>query len=170
MKLAHTRSPLLIGNVVLLLALVWMSLGDNAEIEWPVGSIREMPKEKAPEPLQPPKSSMEQVEVVWQRPLFSPSRTPDAARASAAPDQLVGLTLTGTAAYGENQWAFLRLKDDRSIKIKVNDSLQGGWTLSQVTPNSATFKRNGQTQVISIPVRRLPAPSPLLKLPLLPTR
>lgn len=170
MTLVPSKSILLVGNVALILALACVTVGDISDIEWPAGPIRQIPKAKSPDPLQLPESSMQQIEVVWQRPLFSPSRTPDAVRASSEPDGLVGVTLTGTAVYGAGQWAFLRLRDDRSIKMKVNDSLSGGWTLSQVTSSSVTFKRNGQTQVISIPVRRLPAPSPLLKLPLLPTR
>lgn len=107
-----------------------------------------------------------ELKVIWQQPLFSPQRRPDPqAETSTKPAQLDGVTLQGIAMDGINQWALLRMRDNRPFKIKVGEEFGGEWRLKHVTANSALFSRNGQTLELTIPMRRLPAPSPVLKLP-----
>jgi general secretion pathway protein N len=81
-----------------------------------------------------------------------------------------GVVLTGVVIDGQAQWALLRLTDKRSLKLAVGKTLDNGWTLTALSPLQATFKYQGQTRQLSLPVLRLPPPStaPLITLPNVP--
>jgi general secretion pathway protein N len=113
----------------------------------------------------PPSLTEDQLQVAWQRPLFSPDRSPDLSPDAARPDatRFEGLTLSGVVLDGAGadapRWALLHRQDKRALKIRLGDTLDNGWTLSQLTPRVATFTRQGQSQTLSLPVLRLPPPS-----------
>ena len=114
-----------------------------------------------------PAMPLEQLASSWQHPIFSPDRQPDLASAPQASSQFTGVLLTGVILDGQAQWALLRLADKRSVKLKVGDALDNGWTLSHLDPLQATFTHQGQSRLLSLPVLRLPPPSkaPALTLP-----
>jgi general secretion pathway protein N len=72
---------------------------------------------------------------------------------------------------GSSRWVLLQLPQKRRLKLAVGSTLDNGWTLDSVTPQSATFSHQGQTRELRLPLLRLPPPSqvPPITLPHVPT-
>ncbi|MGY4494986.1 hypothetical protein [Pseudomonas sp. TE3610] len=153
-------------NGVLAASLAWLASIQGA-VDWdstgPAAPLPALPK-AAPSLAPLPDA---QIAQGWQQPLFSPDRSPDAAKAGAVSAGLEGVTLGGVVIDGDAQWALLRLRDQRNAKLKRGEALDGGWVLTELSATSATFSRQGQARTVNIPVPRLPAPAmaPVLKLP-----
>ncbi|WP_213877906.1 type II secretion system protein N [Pseudomonas sp. dw_358] len=149
----------------LVAALAWCALANPRALVWlPVAALPKV-NNPAPVALAVADLSSEERAVAWQQPLFSPDRQPDLARASAASTSLDGLALGGVMLHGKEQWALLRQRDKRALKLQPGDRLDNGWTVQQLTATSVTFQRQGQTQTLNLPVPRLPAPAAAPVLP-----
>ncbi|WP_277964256.1 general secretion pathway protein GspN [Pseudomonas sp. RIT-To-2] len=154
-------------NGLLLAAVAWQCLGGEPAPRWaPVAQHSPPPVKAVPVPalLQLPDSERQ---VAWQHPLFSPDRQADAARGGAGAPTLDGVRLSGVVVDGDQRWALVRLANQRSLKLRLGDALDSGWTLAQVSATTATFQRQGQAHTLNLPVPRLPATAaaPLLTLP-----
>jgi general secretion pathway protein N len=150
---------------VLVACLAWLGAGGGQSLTWlaePEAGQRAA-HSTGPTAPRPPSLTVDQLQVAWQRPLFSPDRSPDAATPGPGPTRLEGLTLSGVVLDGAGadapRWALLHRQDQRALKLRLGDTLDNGWTLSQLTPRVATFTRQGQSQTLSLPVLRLPPPS-----------
>ena len=152
-------NPLLLIPCALLATLMALLLtGSGSDPEW-------LPPADAPpmsnantRPLAMPELAEQRLALIWQQPLFSPTRQGDLAADHAADTGLKGLTLSGVVLDGAAQWALLR-QGPRSIKLKVGASLDNGWQLQALNPRQATFVHQGQTHQLSIPLLRLPPPA-----------
>ncbi|EIK94453.1 general secretion pathway protein GspN [Pseudomonas sp. M47T1] len=162
----HMAVILLLINGALVACLVWVGASQGA-VEWnsvgPAAPLAVLPA-AAPALTPLPETQLAQA---FQQPLFSPDRSPDAAKAGAVSAGIEGVTLGGVVINGQAQWALLRLRDQRAVKLKRGDALDGGWVLTELAATSATFTRQGQARTVNIPVPRLSAPAvaPVLKLP-----
>ena len=105
--------------------------------------------------------------AIWQQPLFSPDRRPDAERGQSADTGLAGYALSGVVLDGAGQWALLR-QGERALKLKLGQALDNGWVLSKLTPRQASFSYQGQTHQLAIPILRLPPPETADDAPRLP--
>lgn len=167
MKINRTTVVLVALNGVLICALAWAWLCDESGVQW-VQTDAPAPVSIKPAPLpRLVEVPLSEREVAWQHPLFSPDRQSDLSKAGPGVQQLDGVRLTGVVVDGQTSWALLRLANQRNLKLKQGESLDGGWVLAQVHPGSATFQRQGQTHTLELPVPRLPAPGavPLMTLP-----
>ncbi|WPO98444.1 type II secretion system protein N [Pseudomonas sp. HR96] len=150
---------------VLVTALAWLWLAPSAPLQWPPAALSAPARTSAaPMPALAPLLP-EQLAVAWQHPLFSPTRQPDQGPAAAVSNPLAGLTLGGVISQGQAQWALLRQAGHPPLKLRLGDSLEGGWTLHALSRSSATFERQGQTQTLNLPLVRLPAPTVRLSSP-----
>jgi general secretion pathway protein N len=159
---------------MLVACLAWLASGGGQSLTWLAEpeTGRETGRDAGhsaahsagPAAPRPPSLTEGQLQVAWQRPLFSPDRAPDAAAPGPAATRLEGLTLGGVVLDGTgadaSRWALLHRQDQRALKLRLGETLDNGWTLSQLTPRVATFTRQGQSQTLSLPVLRLPPPSP----------
>jgi general secretion pathway protein N len=152
---------------VLVACLAWLAAAGGQSLTWlaePEAGQRAA-HSTGPAAPRPPSLTEDHLQVAWQRPLFSPDRSPDLSPDAARPDatRFEGLTLSGVVLDGAGadapRWALLRRQDQRALKLRLGDTLDNGWTLSQLTPRVATFTRQGQSQTLSLPVLRLPPPS-----------
>lgn len=162
------RWSLTAANVALLLVLAWLaSTPLVADAPPPAAAPSASIAPLAP-PAKPAAPTAPALAAVWQQPLFSPERRPDAPAATpvAAP-VLDGVTLTGVLISRDGQWALLTLPGHGPRKLKLGAALDDGWTLSALSVRSATFSRQGTARTLSIPVLRLPVSTrtPPLTLP-----
>lgn len=167
MRINRTTGVLVALNGVLIGALAWVWLCDESEVQW-VQTDAPAPMSIKPAPLpQLAELPLGEREFAWQHPLFSPDRQSDFSKAGPGVQRLDGVRLTGVVVDGQTRWALLRLANQRNLKLKQGESLDGGWVLAQVHSGSATFQRQGQTHTLELPVPRLPAPGavPLMTLP-----
>jgi general secretion pathway protein N len=151
-------NPLLLVPCALLAALMALLLtGSGSDPQWlPPGEAPPMSDANA-RPLAMPELAEQRLALIWQQPLFSPTRQGDPAADRAADTGLAGLSLSGVVLDGAAQWALLR-QGQRSLKLKVGASLDNGWQLHALTPRQATFVHQGQTRQLSLPMLRLPPP------------
>jgi general secretion pathway protein N len=105
--------------------------------------------------------------AIWQQPLFSPDRHPDAERSQGAETGLAGYALSGVVLDGAARWALLR-QGQRPLKLKLGQALDNGWVLSQLSARQASFSYQGQTRQLRIPILRLPPPETADDAPRLP--
>jgi len=105
--------------------------------------------------------------AIWQQPLFSPDRHPDAERSQGADTGLAGYALSGVVLDGAAQWALLR-QGQRPLKLKLGQALDNGWVLTQLSARQASFSYQGQTRQLNIPILRLPPPETADDAPRLP--
>jgi general secretion pathway protein N len=105
--------------------------------------------------------------AIWQQPLFSPDRHPDAERSQGADTGLAGYALSGVVLDGAAQWALLR-QGQRPLKLKLGQALDNGWVLTQLSGRQASFSYQGQTRQLNIPILRLPPPETADDAPRLP--
>ena len=155
---------------LLVACLAWLASGGGQSVTWLAepetgrDAGQSATSLTGPAAPRPPSLTQDQLQVAWQRPLFSPDRAPDAAAPGPAATRLEGLTLSGVVLDGTgadaSRWALLHRQDKRALKLRLGDTLDNGWTLSQLTSRVATFTRQGQSQTLSLPVLRLPPPSP----------
>lgn len=165
LSLRPLTAALLALASMLVACLAWLAAGGGPALAWlaePETGQRAA-QSTGPAAPQPPSLTEDQLQAAWQRPLFSPDRSPDAVAHGPAATRLEGLTLSGVVLDGAGadapRWALLRRQDQRALKLRLGDTLDNGWTLSQLTPRVATFTRQGQSQTLSLPVLRLPPPS-----------
>jgi general secretion pathway protein N len=151
-------NPLLLIPCASLAALMALLLtGSGSDPEW-------LPPADAPpmssantRPLAMPELGEQRLALVWQQPLFSPTRQGDAERSKGADTGLAGYALSGVVLDGTAQWALLR-QGPRSLKLKLGQALDNGWVLSQLGARQASFSYQGQTRQLLIPLLRLPPP------------
>ncbi|RRV10681.1 general secretion pathway protein GspN [Pseudomonas sp. v388] len=158
MSLRFRASTLALSSLAALLiaAVIWLTTSMSQSVTWlPAIQAPHTPRPSGPVAAMPMLAD-EQLQAAWQRPLFSPDRSPDLAKSVAGATRLEGLSLSGVILDGSAQWALLRNQDKHTVKLKVGDTLDNGWTLSQLTARVATFTRQGQSQSLSLPVLRLP--------------
>ena len=151
-------SPVL-GIVAVLLALLlialWVGVGRGAH--WrdasaapklpPVGST-------TPPPTVPP---LQQYSEVWQRPLFSPTRTPEAASGVESGGSSGDLQLTGVIMLPGLKMAILHdKKTGKDYRVVEGQSSQGGPTLVALHPRSAVVDASGS----HLQLQLIPGPSP----------
>jgi general secretion pathway protein N len=151
---------LLTGAVLLGFAATWLATGAGQTPNWlPASDSAQLPRQSSTL-AQLPELDEEHLQAAWRRPLFSATRSPDQAAAVPGATRLEGLVLSGVILDGaigdRSQWALLRKQDKQSLKLKLGDTLDNGWTLSELTARAATFTRQGQTQTLSLPELRLP--------------
>lgn len=141
---------------VLLLVLIalWLGLGRGAH--WhdkavppklpPLGT-------SLPAPTVPP---LDQYAVVWQHPLFNPSRTPEAASGNG--DEATGdLQLTGVIMLPNLKMAILHDKtNNRDYRIIEGQPSRGGPTLVELHPRSAVVETSGSR----VNLQLVPGPAP----------
>jgi general secretion pathway protein N len=151
-------NPLLLIPCALLATLMALLLtGSGSDPEWlPPADAPPMSNTNA-RPLTMPELAEQRLALVWQQPLFSPDRRPDAERSQGADTGLAGYALSGVVLDGAAQWALLR-QGPRSLKLKLGQALDNGWVLRQLGARQATFSYQGQTRELSIPLLRLPPP------------
>jgi len=111
--------------------------------------------------------SLQSLANTWQRPLFSPDRSPDHATAKTAAATLVGLTLTGVLIQGDLRVAWFKPNDGPALTLHQGQSLPNGWRLENLTSVHADFTFQGHRQRIERVEPRLPPPSttPPISLP-----
>ncbi|MFJ4064453.1 hypothetical protein ACIPW4_04040 [Pseudomonas sp. NPDC089996] len=166
MKAKTSRLTLLTANVMLLASAAWV-FATPAQPHWLEAHARTNAAPSQP-PVRPVKPAKGQLAAVWQHPLFSPGRQPDAHGPQGQAPALSGMTLSGVLLDGERRFAYLREGRKPASKIALGGTLASGWTLSQLSATSATFTRAGQSHTLSMPMLRLPPPStaPAITLPL----
>ncbi len=160
-------NPLLLIPCALLSVLLAMLLsGSGQDPQWLAPADAPPLSNANTRPLAMPELAEQRLALIWQQPLFSPTRQGDPAADHAVDTGLAGLSLSGVILDGTAQWALLR-EGPRSIKLKVGASLDNGWQLHALTPRQATFVHQGQTRQLSLPTLRLPPPDAAsgLKLP-----
>lgn len=114
----------------------------------------------AQQPPNVPAAELASLTNTWQTPLFSTDRTPDVSlRKSTQASSLAGLTLTGVILNGDLQVAFIRQKSGPALKVHRGERLPNGWTLESLTPLQARFTLDGRTELLTLPVLKLPPPS-----------
>ena len=159
MSKLHVRPRTLIlltGAALLGFLATWLVTGAGQTPNWlPASGPAQLPRQSSTL-AQLPELDDEQLQTAWQRPLFSPTRSPDQSAAVPGATRLEGLVLSGVILDGASQWTLLRKQDKQSLKLKLGDTLDNGWTLSELTARAATFTRQGQTQTLSLPELRLP--------------
>lgn len=163
---------LTLGAVTALLAAaaVSLSMGAGQDIDWlPASAAREAAAAAGPAAL--PALSAQALTLTWQQSMFSPDRKPDLVSGKAQASSLDGISLSGVIVDGASRWVLLQLPQKRRLKLAVGSTLDNGWTLDSVTPQSATFSHQGQTRELRLPLLRLPPPSqvPPITLPHVPT-
>ena len=97
---------------------------------------------EAPPPALP---ALDQLGVVTEHDLFSPSR----AAGASSQNQLGGATLVGIVFSGGRQAALLRLADGTS-KIIAPGTAFAGWTLISLDTHQAILRRDGATTTLSL--------------------
>ncbi|MDF2490810.1 MAG: putative ral secretion pathway protein GspN [Pseudomonas sp.] len=166
MKLGSVGLTLLVTAAVLIGVASSLLLGAGRTVDWlPASHPHEQPPAAKPVSLAAlPENTLA---LTWQQSMFSPDRQPDAATGKSQATSLAGIRLSGVIIDGQAQWALLRLANQRTLKLAVGSTLDNGWTLTGVTPQTATFLHQGQSQQLSLPVLRLPPPSkaPAITLP-----
>lgn len=166
MKLGSVHLTLLATTVVLIGVAGSLLLGAGRTVDWLAASAphEQPPAAKAAELTALPEQA---VALTWQQSIFSPERKPDLATGKGQATSLAGVHLSGVIIDGHAQWALLRLANQSTLKLAVGSQLDNGWTLTGVTPQTATFMHQGQRQQLSLPVLRLPPPSkaPAITLP-----
>jgi general secretion pathway protein N len=146
-----------IGAAVLLLVLIalWLvGLGRGAH--WhDKAAPPKLPQAgtNLPAPTVPP---LEQYAAVWQHPLFSPSRTPEAPAGNG--DEATGdLQLTGVIMLPDLKMAILHDKtNNRDYRIIEGRPSRGGPTLVELHPRSAVVETSGSR----VNLQLIPGPSP----------
>ena len=157
MNIRSSTLTLLLINTALLAALAWI-VSAPAEPEWlPAETSARAPERVSAGSL--PTLPDARRSATWMKPIFSRDRQPDAVQQIADTKPLTHLTLTGVVLDGESKWAYLREQGNPGFKLALGTTLDNGWTLSELTGNTATFIRHGQTQTLSLPMARLPQPS-----------
>ncbi|WP_447554373.1 hypothetical protein [Vreelandella sp. EE22] len=147
-----------VANAVLLAVVAWVAT-TSAEPRWlAVDAQPAFTSEPLPVELQ---DELDQArrDGVRQRPIFSPERQPDPDRAVVTANPLSDVALTAIFQEGETQWVYLDEPGKAVTRLDRGETLDNGWTLEQLSPQTATFVRQGQTQTLSLPMRRLPPPS-----------
>ncbi len=169
MTVRSSTLMLVLTDAALIAVLAWQ-LSTPAQPEWlPADALARAPEQVSAGSLQPLPDARRS--ATWTQPIFSPDRAPDAAPKIVNTQPLTHLTLTGVVGDGESRWAYLREQGKPGIKLPIGVTLDNGWTLSELTGNTATFTRQGQAQTLSLPMVRLPQPSnaPAITLPRTPT-
>ena len=117
-----------------------------------------------PETAPPPKTRFA---AIVQRPLFNPSRRPQApSEAATQTPQDLDLALIGVVISERGRVALLRSDDGRTVlRLRPGETYRD-WTLTQLDKQHATFRRDGVSRVIeldydttSTPSGRRPQPS-----------
>lgn len=158
------------ATALLAAAAVSLSMGAGQDIDWlPASAARETTVAAGPAAL--PALSAQALTLTWQQSMFSPDRKPDLVSGKAQASSLDGISLSGVIVDGSSRWVLLQLPQKRRLKLAVGSTLDNGWTLDSVTPQSATFSHQGQTRELRLPLLRLPPPSnvPPITLPHVPT-
>ncbi|HJR11421.1 MAG TPA: hypothetical protein VJ823_08380 [Rhodanobacteraceae bacterium] len=141
---------------VLLLVLIalWLGLGRGAHWHEKAAPPRLPPLgTNLPAPAVPP---LDQYAAVWQRPLFNPSRTPEAAAGSG--DEATGdLQLTGVIMLPDLKMAILHDKtSNKDYRIIEGQPSRGGPALVELHPRSAVVDVSGSR----VNLQLIPGPSP----------
>lgn len=142
------------GALLMALIALWLGVGSGAR--WhddaapprlpPVGST-------VPPPVVPP---LDQFAEVWQRPLFNPSRTPEAA-ASGEGAASGDLELTGVIMLPGLKMAILHDKtNNRDYRLVEGRPSRDGPALVELHPRSAVVEASGARQQLQL----IPGPSP----------
>jgi general secretion pathway protein N len=158
------------ATALLAAAAVSLSMGAGQDIDWlPASAARETAVAAGPAAL--PALSAQALTLTWQQSMFSPDRKPDLVSGKAQAPSLDGISLSGVIVDGSSRWVLLQLPQKRRLKLAVGSTLDNGWTLDSVTPQSATFSHQDQTRELRLPLLRLPPPSqvPPITLPHVPT-
>jgi len=152
------RGGLLVFTGVLLAAVAAVLSGAGREPGWlPAPAARPLADAKATT-VELPQISLDSLATAWQKPLFSPDRSPDRSAQGPSAD-LAGLVLTGVLINGDLQLALLRDASGHTLRVHQGQPLANGWTLQQLSPLEAQFAYQGQTRSLRLPAPRLPAPS-----------
>ncbi|WP_447530172.1 hypothetical protein [Vreelandella sp. TE19] len=170
MRMRFSTQALGLANVLLLALLAWIFY-TPARPQWlPADSPEATSASVAPLEARADLASARR-SMVWTQPIFSPDRQADPDRQAVTANPLSSLTLAGIFQEGDAQWVYVDEPGQAMIKLNRGDTLDNGWTLEHLTPRTATFVRQGQTQTLSLPMLRLPPPSraPTLTLPRTPT-
>ncbi|KGF64874.1 DNA utilization family protein [Pseudomonas lutea] len=170
MKFDTLSLTLGVATALLAAAAVSLSMGAGQDIDWlPASAARETAVAAGPAAL--PALSAQALTLTWQQSMFSPDRKPDLVSGKAQASSLDGISLSGVIVDGSSRWVLLQLPQKRRLKLAVGSTLDNGWTLDSVTPQSATFSHQGQTRELRLPLLRLPPPSqvPPITLPHVPT-
>lgn len=165
MNTRSLRLALLGANSALLAAIAWVAMAP-VQPHWLEPQARPAPP-PAPPPARLAEPGPAQLAGIWQHPLFSPGRLPDAHGPQAQAPALAGMRLSGVLLDGDTRVAYLREGRKPPSKLALGSTLANGWTLTQLSATSATFTRAGQSHRLSLPLLRLPAPStaPAITLP-----
>jgi general secretion pathway protein N len=167
MKTLPFNPLLLIPCAVLATLMALLLTGTGSDPQWlPPGDAPPMSNANT-RPLAMPELAEQRLALIWQQPLFSPTRQGDVERSKGADTGLAGYALSGVVLDGAAQWALLR-QGPRALKLKLGQALDNGWVLSQLSARQATFSYQGQTRQLSIPVLRLPPPEAADDAPRLP--
>ena len=145
---------ILAAILLLILIALWLGLGRGAH--W---------RDKAAPPRLPPAGAnlpapavpaLDQYAEVWQRPLFSPTRTPEAAAGDGA-EAGGDLELTGVIMLPGLKMAILHDKTrDKDYRVIEGQPPQGGPALVELHPRSAVVDNAGSRQTLQL----IPGPSP----------
>lgn len=140
--------------LLVLLIVLWLGIGRGAH--WhDAGSPPRLPPVGAtlPAPKVPP---LEQFAEVWQHPLFSPARSPEAATDGDA-DVSGDLQLTGVILLPGLKMAILHDKTTgKDYRVREGESAHGGPALLALNPRSAVVDASGS----HLRLKLIPGPSP----------
>jgi general secretion pathway protein N len=141
---------------VLLLVLIalWLGLGRGAHWHDKAAPPKLPPLgTNLPAPTVPP---LDQYAAVWQRPLFNPSRTPEAAAGNG--DEATGdLQLTGVIMLPDLRMAILHDKtNNKDYRVIEGQPSRGGPALVELHPRSAVIEASGSRMNLQL----VPGPSP----------
>jgi general secretion pathway protein N len=140
--------------LALLLIAIWLGLGRGAHWQDRAESPKLPPLGASlPAPTVPP---LEQYGEVWQHPLFSPTRTPEAATAGGG-GASSDLQLTGVILLPGLKMAILHDKTNgRDYRVVEGQPSKGGPALLELHPRSAVVEASGA----HLQLQLIPGPSP----------
>lgn len=132
-----------------------LSSGWGRTVEWstPTGSINE--SEPAAAVLGISSLALDSIASTWQKPLFNPSRQPEAITPVNAvainKPSLEGWSVTGIVLSANLHMALLKQADGPALKVLEGAQLANGWTVTKIDGRQVTFIYGTDREVLLLP-------------------
>lgn len=144
---------------VLVAACAWLASGVGREPSWltPDASAATVTRAQESPVELPPPVELQALSHAWRTPLFSPSRSPDAAQRGLEPGpELGGLKLTGIVIAEGVRQALFKQADGKDLALREGAVLGGGWRLRRIEEQAVHFELDERSQRLRLPAPRLP--------------
>lgn len=147
--------------MVALTCLAALLSGMGRNVHWRVPSpVAPLPALPRPTELAVP--PLDTMKVVWERPLFEPTRrmaSVSVPKVQPPPEaKLAGLVLTGTVLAGPLQVALIKDASGKDVRVPVGGSYQG-WLLVSLESRRAVFRNGEATDEVIFPAQDAGSPS-----------